>query len=649
LIATETPRSLGSCVILRGDGLLTDAIARRLPELDLAVRVACPLVVAVNHSLTREPQLRLHAECRAEGCAWLGVQLEPGQVAIGPLSLPDAAGCEACVESRRLRAAAEPETPALLRADPAGASRSRWLIPLVADLVAELVAAQVTAYLEGSPSPHPSFTLVKAASLAVSRHRFLPDPLCTVCAAPVADGPEAGQLRLSPRPKADARSLRIGPIAAADRRLRETYVDSEAGVVKTVALHAENVFCNAFAVIGLDGRHRVEVGYGRALDYATAESVALVEALERYGGMRPIARRTAVTASFAELDGQALDPSTLGLAEPGQYDGSRHQLVDYRPDLPVRWVWGFSFQRRRPVLVPERCAYYGLHWWEPEDPFFLFEISNGCAVGSCLEEAILHGLLEVVERDSFLLTWYARMPVPRVDLRSARSRRLRLMVDRLEHATGYTVHAFNVTLEHGIPSFWVMAVDEQNRPGKPKAAMSAGAHLDPEQALEGAVHELDTIVGLVAKEYRREAALRLLRDPAQVREMADHSQLYALPEAFERLRFLFNGSEVQSLDTAFPRRIELRCDLRDDLLGAVERILGVGLDVVVVRTTTPEHERCGLETVKVLVPGMVPVTFGHFARRIAGLDRILTVPHRLGYRSRPLVRSELNEDPHPFP
>ena len=40
----------------------------------------------------------------------------------------------------------------------------------------------------------------------------------------------------------------------------------------------------------------------------------------------------------------------------------------------------------------------------------VYETSNGCALGGCFEEATAHGLLEVAERDAFLITWYGRMP-----------------------------------------------------------------------------------------------------------------------------------------------------------------------------------------------------------------------------------------------
>jgi ribosomal protein S12 methylthiotransferase accessory factor len=42
--------------------------------------------------------------------------------------------------------------------------------------------------------------------------------------------------------------------------------------------------------------------------------------------------------------------------------------------------------------------------------------SNGNAAGSSLEDAILQGILELIERDTVALWWYNRTPMPGVDL-----------------------------------------------------------------------------------------------------------------------------------------------------------------------------------------------------------------------------------------
>lgn len=74
-----------------------------------------------------------------------------------------------------------------------------------------------------------------------------------------------------------------------------------------------------------------------------------------------------------------------------------------------------------------------------------------------MEEAIFYGIMEVVERDSFLLTWYAQLPLTRLDPYSANDKELELMIERARAAAGYDIYLFNSTMEHGIPSIWALA------------------------------------------------------------------------------------------------------------------------------------------------------------------------------------------------
>jgi ribosomal protein S12 methylthiotransferase accessory factor len=129
-----------------------------------------------------------------------------------------------------------------------------------------------------------------------------------------------------------------------------------------------------------------------------------------------------VRASYKSIADDALDPRTCGVHPDESYELPGFPFAPFDEDREVSWVWGYSFGRGKPILVPERCAYYRiLQEGRQERPFF-YETSNGCALGSCAEEAILFGILEVAERDAFLLTWYGQMAVPRIDLDSAADR-----------------------------------------------------------------------------------------------------------------------------------------------------------------------------------------------------------------------------------
>jgi len=384
---------------------------------------------------------------------------------------------------------------------------------------------------------------------------------------------------------------------------------------------------------------------GRTHSYADSEMTAILEGLERYCGLSPRGKRSVVHDSFRNVQDQALDPLRVGVHAKEQYERSDFPFKPFDPERPIDWVWGYSFLQQRPILVPELLAYYSSGCGHG----FVYETSNGCALGGSLEEAIFYGMLEVVERDSFLMTWYARLPLPRLDHRSVQDRELRWMTDRLETVAGYEVHLYKSTMEHGIPSVWVLAKNKKER--GVNLICAAGAHPDPIRAAKSAIHEVAGMLLTVSEKFEenRQQYERMLHDPYQVVQMEDHSMLYGLKQAEERLDFLLNDDRpMLTFAEAFEPR-GWNADLTDDLKAMLHVFRQLNLEVIVVDQTTPETRRNGLHCVKVLIPGMLPMTFGQHLIRLTGLDRVLRVPSELSYSLEPLSPDQLNPYPHPFP
>ncbi|MFE7115737.1 TOMM precursor leader peptide-binding protein [Streptomyces sp. NPDC057654] len=621
-----------------GDGLLADAIALRPPP--------STLVVAHDGWDTGG-----WPAAHDRGEPWLPVWTELGRVVIGPVVRPGEPGCARCVQTWRAAAPQRDQHTAELRKVDRIASRpSDWLSGFAADAVRELLhsgaAGDCCWYLD-------------LRDLSLTRHAFLPDPLCELCGALPDDTAVRASITPQSRPKPHAGASRIRELS--EPRLTGLYVDAETGVVAPPSGLRDALFPLAEAVLTEYG-YRGEAGFGRTRDFASCRTTAVAEALERLGGQWPWGKRTTVRGSYAELAGDALDPRSLGLFPPDRYEEPDCAYRPFTEDAVADWVWGYSFREARPVLVPENHAYYRTALRpgavRPDKPF-TFEISNGCALGGCLEEAVLHGILEVVERDAFLMTWYARLPVPEVDLARAPDPRIKLVVERLER-TGYRVRVFDMTLAEGIPAFWVLAEDTVGDDARPKVICTSGSALDPVSAVLTSLGELAPIVEQELVRYAAEAdrARRMAADPDLVRIMPDHALCGATPEAYERFSFLLDGDRVTGWDRVgrgggsgrpghgpWP----LHTDLRDDLAEAVGRMLAGGMDVVAVDQTSPLHEAAGLRCVKVIAPGALPMTFGHRNRRITGLPRLREVPHRLGYAQRPLTDADINPYPHPFP
>ncbi|MEU9395453.1 TOMM precursor leader peptide-binding protein [Streptomyces sp. NPDC048324] len=612
-----------------GEGRLAEAIARRPPSM---------LVVARDGWDTGD-----WAAAHDRGEPWLPVWSELDRVVIGPLVRPGERGCVWCLQRWRSSAPQRDPWTDQLRADERIAARpSDWLSGFAAETVGELVHSGVAV-------DHCWYLGLR--DLSLTRHTFLPDPLCPVCGTLPDDTAERARIALVPRPKPSVRAGRIGELS--EPRLTELYVDAETGVVAPPQGLRDSLLPLAEAVLAEYG-YRGEAGFGRARDYASCRATAVAEALERLGGQWPWGKRTTVRGRYAELAADALDPRSLGLFPAERYEEPDCPYQPFTEDAVVSWVWAHSFREARPVLVPETYAYYRTTWQPgagaaPDKPF-TFEISNGCALGGCLEEAILHGILEVVERDAFLMTWYARMPVPEVDLAGAPDPRIKLVVDRIER-TGYRLRVFDMTLTEAIPAFWVLAQDTTGDAMRPRVVCTSGSALDPAAAVLTALGELAPIVEQEMRRYPAEAerARLMTADPELVRVMTDHSLCNATTGAFDRFSFLLSGDRRIGWDQLGRGPWPAHTDLRDDLTEAVDRMLAGGMDVVVVDQTSPLHEAAGLTCVKVIVPGALSMTFGHRNRRTTGLPRLREVPHRLGLAPRPLTDADLNPHPHPFP
>ncbi|WP_017609019.1 TOMM precursor leader peptide-binding protein [Nocardiopsis xinjiangensis] len=644
-------------VLVLGDSVLASAVAAELGpahvrRADDGVPRAESVFDAVISAADGPAQETLRRSAReaaaAAGVPLLSIEVFADEILIGPMVLPGEQGCDECARTRR-EAVREGEHGISELPEPE-VHISHLAVPGAPVAAATAVDEATRAVSRTGPRTVRTVLHLRLADLSCEPHRFLPYPLCTECGDLPDDDPQSAVPSRVPRPKADRDKYRVNDLAGQQESLLQTYVDRQSGVIRK--LEKATIAAYPYVAAPLAMPKMNESGFGRDLDYRSCTLTAVTEAVERIGGARPGGRRTVVRASRAELGDDALDPRSFGLHSEEQYALPGFRMRSYDDDLELNWVWGYSHTEDRPVLVPEGYAYYRAHNYGPDTPPFVYEISNGCALGGCPEEAVFHGLIELVERDSFLMTWYGRLPAARLDLSSASDPTLPLMAERLAERDGYQVHAFDTTMEHGIPSVWVMAVHPGDDPRQVKAFCAGGAGFDPERALAAAVLEMAVMIPrqsvTLANEYERVSAM--VEDPRKVRVMDDHSLLYAHPKAFERFAFLFGTEKLHPIGESFADAFRPRhTDIGDDLRATVARLSERGLQVVSVDQTTAEHEAGGFSCAKVIVPGLVPMTFGYDYRRLTGLPRLLTAPKTLGYRDRHLVPDELNPHPHPFP
>lgn len=618
---------------------------------DTALATTEGRVVVLLTRWTRGLAEELSRHALAHPVTMVPVRLDGALSVVGPVLGPAAAACLCCSEDQRLATAG---------------GRVPWQSPALtlggvpAPALGEAVGALALDLLEEAPPTTPAAPAATATVHVVhngratwSTHRVRPIGGCAVCRPLPEDSADSvGPLPAGPRPVADPAVLRGANDRTGAEDLRAALHDERFGPVRRLFRSEVSAFCLTTAFV-TDGRPLDDGGYGRAGDFAGSERVALFESVERYVGMRPTGRRTVLRAPFAALGpDRAVDPRRLGLPDPAFHGHPASRTVPYDPALELDWVHGWSLTGGRPVAVPEHVAYWDVPGGGTR---VVYESSNGCGLGNSLEEATLYGLFEVAERDAFLMAWYGATPLPRVEP-PADDPDTALLTDRAA-LLGYRLLLLDATNDFGIPAVVAVCRYEGTHPRAPRMFLAAGAHHDPRTAIRSAVAE---VVTNVLESPHRATADGRPRDPERLRPMLDrpdlvvtlddHVGVNTLPEAGPRLDFLFRDTPARPVAALWPGAPEPVTDLSALLASAVARLADADLEVIAVDQTEPGlRDRLGLYGAKVIVPGSLPMTFGHVNHRTRGLPRLLHVPHRLGRASRPLRHRDLALHPHPFP
>ncbi|GEA82505.1 TOMM precursor leader peptide-binding protein [Cellulomonas uda] len=482
------------------------------------------------------------------------------------------------------------------------------------------------------------------ATLAVRSTALLPDPRCPSCGVRVPDGPRQATVRLEERVKSSPGSYRQR--ALDDYPLPEAALANPvcgalgAGALMTVTSPTTAPVSGSIFIRGYGGLLDVSWS-GQANSYATSRRLALIEGLERYAGTHRRRNAEPVMAAYTDLEGFALDPSTCGFYPAAAYECDP-MIAPFSASAVIPWVWGWSLRDERPVLVPRRLSHYSSG---AEHDNFVLTTSNGCATGSSLEEAVLHGLLELVERDAFLVGWYGNADLPEIDLASVPSPLVAAMADRAR-LQGYRIHAFDNRIDMRIPAVTALAVRSDG--GLGTLSFAAAAHFDPVRAVEGAIEEALTYLPHQARTVadRRQELEAMARDYSLVHGLPDHAALFGLPAMARFADSYLHPSRTASLDELYrewqavrPRSLDLRDDLRACLDELAEH------DVIVVDQTAPEQEPMGLRTVCVIVPGLVPFDFGWTRQRALTMPRTWNALGTSGAVS----AADLRRVPHPFP
>jgi len=590
------------------------------------------LTVTLVNDYLEERLAELNRQHLSDGAPWVLVQPSGIFPLVGPVFRPRQGACWTCLAERMKR---NREVKALLdrrQARPVVVSPlaqqtfGQNAIQLAAVEIAKAIATDFRTQLGDQ------IISLDLLGSTIVKHHVAARPQCPSCGrkklrdprrapAPVALGAggkvvtTSGGYRSVSSSATVARFRRhVSPLTGVVSRLERIQAD----LPLATNYHAKHNFSGPSETV-----HELRAGlsggsFGKGSTAEQGEASALMEAIERYSG---IFQGDEIRAKRRFTDfpsGEAIYPNDVLLFSDGQLrqgsagtPGSDEQdaiptLFDRSPKIEWSPVWSMRDARFR--YLPTSLLYF----FYTGAAAFAAD-SNGCAAGNTLEEAMVQGFLELVERDAYAIWWYNRLQRPELDLGQFDDPFVRDLQKRLAQA-GRRLWVLDVTSDLGIPTF--VAVTHWMQDGRENIEFGSGAHFDARIALLRALTELNQFLslGFMGGGTGEKPSL----DGSTPLRLQDHS--YLTPSGSPMVQ--------PAADSKFGH-----LDTREQVTACVSLAKQAGLDFLVLDQTRPDIEA---PVVRVIVPGL-----RHFYRRFAP-GRLYDVPVKLGWRDRPLKENGLN-------
>ena len=389
-------------------------------------------------------------------------------------------------------------------------------------------------------------------------------------------------------------------------------------------------------LIGVDLGPAHNVG-GSGMSRAYAVGAAVGEAVERYSASF-VPRERLVHATAAELGSRAADPSSFSLFAQSQYSRPGFRYSRFTKETRLPWIDGIDLETGESAWIPAELVFLA-DLGPVAGTRVGYATSSGLACSASADEALERALLELLERDAFMIAWWQRRSPPHLDWRSHPW--MQAIDRRYFRPTALTYAALDLSSVHGLPI--VAAV--VRAPGSGAAlGVGAAANASVEQAWWRALAEAFASRSACRKLRLLEPERRYADDGSDVISFDDHIRFYADDERAEQASFLWSGEETRPVDAVGP----LPTDAGERYAELLARIGRAGSRAFAVDLTAPDVAAAGLHVIRAVAPGLCPLDAEHNSRFL-GSRRLLCPSEKDTLTGRVRTVEDLNPLPHPFP
>lgn len=343
-------------------------------------------------------------------------------------------------------------------------------------------------------------------------------------------------------------------------------------------------------------------GFGCDFDKNNANTKAALEYLERHAAS--ISLPHTIVGSYEQLKDtyNLIDPTKLGLYEA--HLAEKFQVTPYTRELETEWCQARSARTDNIYYVPLQHAQY------LKDSLlnrFVFENSNGSALGNSYEEASLYSILEAYERDVFFNQWFGDEQLQEIHYSEQRTD----LMGRVLYfkQLGYRLQFFSLNNSRNIPVVWCLltSMDEQNTV---YSITGLGCHLNIHHAMDAAFFEVLNVFRSLRR-MDKEKLRQDIRDMEQRQELTDikdHILYFASYQSRLLLEQRISSAKAVELEQ-LARLNYSALDIEQELHWLLEKMDGLYEDVIIIDQTNEYLSAFSLYCTKAILIGALPVDF----------------------------------------
>ena len=323
----------------------------------------------------------------------------------------------------------------------------------------------------------------------------------------------------------------------------------------------------------------VSIYGGKGISKDHAKASAMMEGFERYSAERQNSDET-IKASLPEISkfGEYIEPKSLNLPKELEKKG-----ID---DLKLEWSLAHDLISDKEYYIPTNAIFHP-YTHENEVASLFKSNTNGLASGNILEESILHGMFEVIERDAWSIFELTHKNYAQIDVESIESNIILDIIDKFE-SEGIKIKLMDFTADIKIPTIAASADDTITKDAG-LLTLGMGTHLDPEVAILRALTEVAQSRATQINGAREDTVRADFAREAGYERMKRINKYY-----FKEEENKISLKDIENKSTSsITKDIEI---VKEELMANdIEKILYVDLtrpeiDVSVVRIIIPEME-----------------------------------------------------------